>query len=235
MTIAQRGILGLLLAMAVIVSPVSAGDNTPGAMDAMEAAARHAVEDAVTQMLRNLPGDIESIAVFPVLNDDDGFVKHLVEHELIQEGGHRGFRVVTRSESEWDLLIGEFVFTEDNFDIMPEEQLRRFGNVLGADALVWSRVRSLGMDDTGLKGRARVETRLGVVETGQLAGSGSGSGLVAVDGETLFTAMVLGLMRQPWFWPALVIAVVAGVVLAVVWLWLKRRVDLATKPREVVR
>ncbi|TVQ56374.1 MAG: hypothetical protein EA377_02305 [Phycisphaerales bacterium] len=218
-----------------MVSPVSANDTAPGAMDAMEAAARQAVEDAVSQMLRNVPDDIESIAVFPVLNDDDGFFKHLIEHELIQEGGHRGFRVVTRSESEWDLLIGEFVFTEDNFDIMPEEQLRRFGRVLGADALVWSRVRALGMDDTGLKGRARVETRLGVVETGQLAGSGSGIGLVAVDSETFITAFVFGLIGQPWFWPMVVIAIVGGVVLAVVWLWLKRRVDLATKPREVVR
>ncbi len=235
----QAGMSGLLLAACLgggwTAEHASAQSTMPGGGDAVEAAADQAVEDAVSQLLRTLPETVDTVAVLVVYGDREDLVRSRMEHHLIQRGLPLGLKVVTRQPSEWDLIEGEFEFSEANFDGMPQDQIRKWGELLGADALVWSRVREAGMDDTGLQGRARIEARLGIVETGQLAGSADARAAADIDGDTLGTGLAMRALNSPLFWPVVVVGVVGGFVFFVAYSKFKRRMDLASKPREVIR
>jgi hypothetical protein len=182
-----------------------------------------------------LPETVDTVAVLVVYGDREDLVRSRMEHHLIQRGLPLGLKVVTRQPAEWDLIEGEFEFSEANFDGMPQDQIRKWGELLGADALVWSRVREAGMDDTGLQGRARIEARLGIVETGQLAGSADARAAADIDGDTLGTGLAMRALNSPLFWPVVVVGVVGGFVFFVAYSKFKRRMDLASKPREVIR
>lgn len=234
--IVRTGFLaGSLLFAGLFTSQVAAQNSMPGGGDAIEAATDQAVEDAVGQLLRTLPESVDTVAVLVVYGDRDDLVRSRMEHFLIQRGLPLGLKVVTRQPSEWDLIEGEFEFSEANFDGMPQDQIRKWGEVLGADALVWSRVRNRGMDDTGLQGRTRIEARLGIVETGQLAGSADARASADIDSDTLTTGLAMQMIRSSLFWPVLIIAVVGGFVFFVAYSKFKRRMDLASKPREIIR
>lgn len=228
----------ILLASALAGSlpgKASAQSDMPGGSDAIEAATDQAVEEAVSQLLRTLPEMVDTVAVLVVYGDREDLVRSRMEHHFIQRGLPLGLKVVTRQPSEWDLIEGEFEFSEANFDGMPQDQIRKWGEVLGADALVWSRVREAGMDDTGLQGRARIEARLGIVETGQLAGSADARAAADIDGDTLGTGLAMRALNSPLFWPVVVVGVVGGCVFFVAYSKFKRRMDLASKPREIIR
>ncbi len=235
----QAGMSGLLLAACLgggwTAEHASAQSTMPGGGDAVEAATDQAVEDAVSQLLRTLPETVDTVAVLVVYGDREDLVRSRMEHHLIQRGLPLGLKVVTRQPSEWDLIEGEFEFSEANFDGMPQDQIRKWGELLGADALVWSRVREAGMDDTGLQGRARIEARLGIVETGQLAGSADARAAADIDGDTLGTGLAMRALNSPLFWPVVVVGVVGGCVFFVAYSKFKRRMDLASKPREIIR
>ena len=47
--------------------------------------------------------------------------------------------------------------------------------------------------------------------------------------------LLMRLIRHPWFGPAALAGVVLFVVFLAIWIPLKRRIALATKPREVTR
>lgn len=235
----QAGMSGLLLAACLgggwTAEHASAQSTMPGGGDAVEAATDQAVEDAVSQLLRTLPETVDTVAVLVVYGDREDLVRSRMEHHLIQRGLPLGLKVVTRQPSEWNLIEGEFEFSEANFDGMPQDQIRKWGELLGADALVWSRVREAGMDDTGLQGRARIEARLGIVETGQLAGSADARAAADIDGDTLGTGLAMRALNSPLFWPVVVVGVVGGFVFFVAYSKFKRRMDLASKPREIIR
>jgi hypothetical protein len=235
----QAGMSGLLLAACLgggwTAEHASAQSTMPGGGDAVEAATDQAVEDAVSQLLRTLPETVDTVAVLVVYGDREDLVRSRMEHHLIQRGLPLGLKVVTRQPAEWDLIEGEFEFSEANFDGMPQDQIRKWGELLGADALVWSRVREAGMDDTGLQGRARIEARLGIVETGQLAGSADARAAADIDGDTLGTGLAMRALNSPLFWPVVVVGVVGGFVFFVAYSKFKRRMDLASKPREIIR
>ena len=177
--------------LVLCAATVLAQGDMPGGGDAIDAAMDGAVEDAVSQLLRTVPESVDTVAVLVVYGDRDDLVRSRLEHHLIQRGAATGLRVVTRQPIEWDLIEGEFEFSEANFDGMPQDQIRKWGEVLGVDALVWCRVRQAGMDDTGLQGRARIEGRLGIVETGQLAGSADARAAADIDGETLGAGLAM--------------------------------------------
>jgi len=227
--------IAFLLAWSLVVAPSLAVQAMPGGRDAIDSATDGAVEEAVSQLLRTVPESVDTIAVLVVYGDRDDLVRSRLEHHLIQRGLPIGLRVVTRQPTEWDLIEGEFEFTEANFDGMPQDELRKWGELLGADALVWVRVREQGLDETGLSGRSRIEARLGIVETGQLAGSADARASSAIDGETIATGVMMQIVRSPLFWPVVLIAVIGGAVFFVLYSKFKRRMDLASKPREIIR
>lgn len=219
----------ILTAVLLTLGLAVAGDPA-GAKDAINAAVEKAVQEAVDQALASLPENIDSFAVLPLADDQDGLVTDRVRHFAVQVTKGRA-KVVVRSDEEWKKLLKEHEFSEKRFDIMPKEELQKFGKILGADALLYGKVRQRGLDESGIKGQASLTLYLGVVETGQVAGSGSGSAVVMIEAETFFLAM----LSKPWFWPVVVIAVVGFLVFILIWIPLRRKLALAAKPREVTR
>lgn len=225
-TFAVAWVIGVLLASAAV-----ARDDVPGASDAIQKAIEAAAADAVDQVLQTLPGDVVSIAFGPLFRDPEGGASNAVEHALIQMANDRGLKVVTRQDADWAQMIREWVFTEDNFDVMPEALLPEFRSVLPAGAVVWGNLDYARLDDSGYRGQASIHIWLLVVATGQKAGSGHGQGLEYVD----WTTFLLAMTQEVWFWPAVVIAVVVAVVIIIVVVPLRRKMALAAKPREIMR
>ena len=220
--------LGLLAALAAALPPPE--DLKPGAKDAIEKAVEQAVEWAVVEAVGSLPEGVDSFAVVPLANDDNGVFTDRVQYHAVKKTVGNA-RVVNRDDAKWNMLLKEFEFSEKRFDIMQKDEVREFGKILGADALLYGVVRDHGLDDTGLRGRASLTLYLGMVETGQIAGTGSGKGDVAIEAETF----ILGLTQQSWFWPVVVIAAVGFFIFLGIWIPMRRKIALATKPREIVR
>jgi len=226
----SRRLVCALWALVLTADPCGAEEAKPGARDAIEAAIEAAVEQALGEALHILPEGVDSIAIVALGNDDDGFVTDRVQYHAVRRSPGRA-KVVARDDTTWRKLLREFEWSEKRFDIMAEGEVRQFGKQLGADALLYGWVRARGMDDSGFKGTASLTLYLGVVETGQIAGSGSGKAVVPIEAETF----LLGLTQKAWFWPA-VIGVVVGVILLRVFLLpFRRRMELAAKPRELVK
>jgi hypothetical protein len=232
-TLARLTTHGLLF-FALLGAPAAGQDELPGSDDAVIAAVDRAVGTAVAEMLAGLGEGIDSVAVFPI--DGDTAVNRVtdrVEYEVVNRGGMA--RVVTRRDEVFTRTLSEFEFTEKRFDLMPAEEQRRFGNMLGVDAIVYGAVRRVGIDDTSVRGRAEVSLSMVVVETGQVVGSGWQTAVVGIDADTV----TLSIMSKPWFWVVVVCVAVGGFVVAVVWIVigfpLRRRAKLALKPREVIR
>jgi len=222
----------LYLAYPVVVSAQSNQPKLPGEEDAIEQSVEQAVYEAVIQMTNTWPhGDVKTVAVLPLFNDNDRYATDALQHALIQEGTALGFRVLNRDDDRWNDLMKEFQFSEDNFDIMSKKGIREFGKVLGADAIVWGKVNHEEMDDSGLKGHGSVQLFLGVVETGQIAASGRGDQKVLLSAET----GALWLLQQGWFLGLVVVGVVAAVVILIIYIPLRRKMALAAKPREIIR
>lgn len=234
----MRGIPALTVAL-LVISAVPCGvafaqADRPGAQDAIDMAIDDAVAKAVDQALEALPEGIESVAIFPLVGDTtDDRATDRVEHLVVQKAAGQFKKVVTRDNDRFKELMTEFKFSERRFDIMPEEEVSKFGKFLGVDAIVSGKLRKAEMDDTGVRAVAEVSLRLTVVETGQVAGSGESREVVSIDPETT----VVWLMNQPWFWRVVIIAAVVACVLALVvvfvWFPIRRKIALASKPREV--
>ena len=226
----KRITLLLSAAVAVIGLASCKSEKLPGTEDAINKAVEQSVSQATDQLIQSLPTNVSNIAVVPLHGDADGFATGTLQHELIQKAAGR-FQLVNRDDEGWGRLLNEFQFSEDNFDIMANEEIRQFGRMLGADAIVWGQVHERGADDSGYKGVARLTVYLGEVETGQMAASGRGDARVLIDAGTVG----LTLTRQPWFWGLVIFGGVAAVVFIGIYIPLRRRLALATKPREVVR
>ncbi|MCK4872147.1 MAG: hypothetical protein KAS72_05445 [Phycisphaerales bacterium] len=207
------------------------GQDGHGEDDAIRAALQLAAEDAVTQMVVSLPPEIETIAVLPFARDADGAAVRAIEHELIQRASQLGVRVVTRSDPDWMRLTSEWEFTEDMFDVIPEELLPEFQNVLPAGAVVWGVLEYAGLDDSRIKGQARIQTRMGAVATGHLVGSGSAEAVVQIDPETFF----LALAHEWWAWVIVGVVVVGLLLLLFIAPWALRLMAQGSKPRTVIR
>lgn len=226
-----RTIAMLALLLAALTPGRALAQEGEGQQDAINEALRQAAVDCVEQLLANLPPEIEQIAVLPFLNDPNGDAAAAVEHELVQRKATLGLRVVTRADADWQRLTEEWVFTEDQFDVMPEELLPNFQQVLPAGAVAWGKVDYLGLDDSRIKGHARLQTRLGAVASGELVGSGSSEQKVQIDPETFALAWI----HKPIFW------VIAGAVLVVLVLLLLmlpfvlRLLAQGSKPRTIIR
>ncbi len=226
-----RPIALMTLLLASCTPGTALGQGSEGQQDAIDEALRQAAVDCVQQMLANLPPEVEQIAVLPFLNDPDGAAAAAVEHELVQRKATMGIRVVTRSDADWMRLTEEWVFTEDQFDVIPEELLPNLQQVLPAGAVAWGKLNSLGLDDSRIKGQADLQTRLGAVASGELVGSGMARTTVTIDPETF----VLAWIHKPIFWVIAGAAVVVLVLLLLMLPFVLRLLAQGSKPRTIIR
>jgi len=222
-----------LLVLALSCLPCLAQDaDLPGSGDAIEKAIEQAALNAATEILDLLPPEIETLAIFPLQDDTEAVATAAFEEAMTQVFSARGLKLVTRSDEEWFRLTGEWEFTEENFDVMPK--LPEFRNVHPAGAMAWGRLRYARIDDSEIKAQARIEVKVGVPDSGVVRTS-IGNGLAAIDPDTLAAGFLVKFMRTPWFWFTIVAGVVAAVVIIIIAVPLRRKMKLASKPREIVR
>jgi len=221
------GITVFTLSVTALPAP---GEDLPGSGDAIEKAVEQAAQDAANEIIDGLPTDVRTIALFPLFGDSDGSATAVFEEAMTKACADSGLKLVTRSDSEWLHLTSEWKFTEDNVDVMPE--LPEFRNVYPAGAMAWGRLRYARIDDSEIKAQARIEIKVGMPGSG-VVGTSIGNGLASIDPETFWSGTLMRLTRQPWFWIAVVIGMVAATVLIMIVVPLKRKMALAAKPRKI--
>lgn len=221
-------IIATILLLAASALAQAAETPPPGAKAAIELAVAQASSQAAQQALATLPAEVKTIGVIPLQNDEDGAATDALLHEIIQRTQGRA-KVLSRDESALQTIQSEFLFAERNFviDAMSEDQIRKMGKILGADAIVFGRVRERGLNDTSTGGVASVMVYLGIAETGQLAGSGMGSGAASIETASLLMALA----DRPWFWPVTGVGTVVALVAVVVSVPLRKRLTLAAATR----
>jgi hypothetical protein len=226
------GLLGLTAV--ALAQPLDPAD-VPGGRDAVRSALEQACEEVVNEFVETLPSDVDTIAVLPFENDEDGTAARTVEDFLIKYGPRLEVRIVARGDPAWERLTTEWEFAYYRSDVIPPELIPTFREVLPAGAVVWGSVRTLGLNDTGIRAQAIVEARMGSVTTGQIVASGTSEKTVQVATDTF----LIGLIHKPWFWPVAGIVGVALIVVVVVFIFLTppvlRGLFSASKPRRVAR
>jgi len=224
-------VLGVLLGLCAAPG-LAQQKELPGTRDAIERAIEAAAAEAADRVVEALPEGVSTVALFPLLGDPEGVASTAFEEAMTRSLSRHNLRLVTRSEAEWNRLTSEWKFTEDNFDVMPE--IPDFRKVYPAGAMAWGRLRYARIDDSAIKAQARIEVKFGMPASGDVK-TVTGNGLEAIDAGTFVTGTLMGLVRTPWFWLAIVGGIVAAVFLLVVSVPPRRKMRLAAKPREVVR
>lgn len=231
LALANPIVLGLVT-IALLSSPAMS-QRLGGSDDAVVASIDQAVAAATAQMLADIELRGISIAVLPIDGDrDDSRMTDRLGHELITRLG--ATRVRTWQSEDLAESLGHPIDRERLCELTDDER-EIIGDVLEADAIVCGSVRRVGLDDTGLRGRTEISLSIIFVETGEVAGSGWQSAVVSLDPETV----TLSIVSKPSFWVLVGITTVLAAVVTVAWSiigspW-RRRADLATKPREIVR
>lgn len=169
-----------------------------------------AIEDAALKAASMIDsaklGDVKSVAVLPLWNDDgDGYAADAVKGRLTSTG----LQVLARGEKEWDALLNEIKWNVKREDIMDSSTVQRFGRIKGCDAVLYGTVREVSRSLWGFRGSARLSLHIADVETGQIVWS---SGPVEGEAFAHWSDMIVRFWNYPLLWVIVLVLVVVGVV-----------------------
>ncbi|MHC5055632.1 MAG: hypothetical protein ACYTKD_13060 [Planctomycetota bacterium] len=164
--------------------------------------------DAVAKIDAAKLGDVKSVAVLPLWNDDgDGYAAIAVKGHLTSTG----LKVLARSEKEWASLLDEIEWNAKREDVMDATTVQRFGKIKGCDAVLYGTVREVTRSLWGFRGSARLSLFIADVETGEIVWS---SGPVEGEAFAHWSDLIVRFWNYPLVWViVLVVVVVGGVVL----------------------
>ncbi len=172
---------------------------------AIEAAALEAVSQIDTAKL----GDVKSVAVLPLWNDDDdGYAADVVKGRLTSTG----LQVLVRGEKEWGALLDEIKWNVKREDVMDASTVQRFGKIKGCDAVLYGTVREVSRSLWGFRGSARLSLHIADVETGQIVWS---SGTVEGESFSHWSDVIVRFWDYPLLWVIVLVVVIIGVVVMV--------------------
>ncbi len=183
--------------------------------------------DSAQQARDTAVANIRTIALVPLVSDDDGEFNAIFEEAMTEACQLRGFRLVTRADPTWDRLTEEWSFAEGKSDVMPV--IPNFENVYPAGAIGWGRVRFAGINDSQLNAEASIEVRVGIPDSG-VVGTFIGEGTAPIQAQTAVTAVIVKLTRTPWFLPVAGLGIILGLIGVGMIAVVRKQARLAAKP-----
>ena len=167
-----------------------------------------AIEDAALEAAEKIDaaklGDVKSVAVLPLWNDDaDGYAADAVKGRLTSTG----LQVLARSEKEWTSLLDEIEWNVKREDIMDASTVQRFGKIKGCDAVLYGTVREVARSLWGFRSSARLSLHIADVETGQIVWS---SGPVEGEAFAHWSDVIVRFWNYPLLWVVVLVVVVVG-------------------------
>jgi hypothetical protein len=208
--------------LAVLVSSTAslaaAGDYTPAELEQIKDAGRSAIDELVDQFAREHgESDVARAAILPVQRDvDDSYFTLQIENAFARVSGDTGLKIYTRADKSLNAVLSEIEWSQTFVDAIDASTLQKFGQLRGADAVVYTRVDVTRMDDGAFLVRAN--SQLKEVETARTLWGGEVSKRSAqtLSQEQLRRYLLIG-----------------GAVLAFIllWFWIRSALQRARRPR----
>ena len=192
--------------MTILVTALVSATSASGAY-LTDKAVEGAAMEAVSKINAAKLGDVKSVAVLPLWNDDaDGYAADMVKSQLSSSG----VQVLARSEKEWDPLLEEIKWNMKREDIMDASTVQRFGKIRGCDAVLYGTVREVARSLWGFRGSARLSLHIADVETGQIVWS---SGPVEGEAFSHWSDVIVRFWNYPLLWVVVLVVIGVGIVI----------------------
>lgn len=204
--------------MAVIL--LSAGNATADVERALDKAVDKACQKAAEQLKTTSSEGIKTIAVLPFWGEDkDGYISDTMKSYL----SNSPYKVMVRSDQEWDQLLGEIKWNTLREDVMNPITIQNFGKIEGCDAIVYGTIRQREANPWTFHAITRLTLHMADVETGQIVWSSKPvTASVWLEWPEIFQLSIY----HPVVW------IVGGlIVLLIIWTAFKKLFREATRPR----